>query len=70
VVYCPSEQQYLRLIEREKIKFNRVLTVEEAQARIQSQMPLEEKCQQADVVLYNSSTLEELFKQIDTAIQS
>lgn len=70
VVYCPPEQQYLRLIEREKIKFNRVLTVEEAQARIQSQMSLEAKCQRADIVLYNSSTPEELFKQVDTAIQS
>jgi dephospho-CoA kinase len=32
-------------------------------------MPLEQKCQQADVILYNSSTPEELFKQVDGAIQ-
>ncbi len=69
VVYCPPEQQYLRLIQREKNNFNRVLTLEDAQARIQSQMSLEAKCQQADVVLYNSSTPEKLFKQVDTAIQ-
>ncbi|VXD25085.1 Dephospho-CoA kinase [Planktothrix serta PCC 8927] len=69
VVYCPPEQQYLRLIQREKMNYNRILTLEEAEARINSQMPLEEKCQQADVILYNSSTPEELFKQVDVAIQ-
>jgi dephospho-CoA kinase len=69
VVYCPLEQQYLRLIEREKINFGRILTPEAAKAKINSQMSLEQKCQQADVILYNSSTPEELFKQVDVAIQ-
>ncbi|MBE9141802.1 dephospho-CoA kinase [Planktothrix mougeotii] len=69
VVYSPPKQQYSRLIQREKMMSNRILTFEEAQARIQSQMSLEEKCQQADVILYNSSTLEELFKQVDAALQ-
>ncbi|WP_254173299.1 dephospho-CoA kinase [Planktothrix pseudagardhii] len=69
VVYSPPKQQYSRLIQREKMISNRILTFEEAQARIQSQMSLEEKCQQADVILYNSSTPEELFKQVDAALQ-
>jgi dephospho-CoA kinase len=44
------------------------LTPEQAQARIDSQMPLEEKCKMADVVLDNSSTLEVLWQQVDDAI--
>ena len=46
------------------------LTLEEAQARINSQMPIAEKCDRADVVLDNSSTLEALFKQVDAAYAS
>ena len=62
VVYCSSQQQLERLIRRSK------LTPEEAQDRINSQMPLEEKCDRADVVLDNSSTPEALLKQVDKAI--
>lgn len=69
VVYCSIEQQYLRLIEREKIDSGRNLTQEEAEAKINSQMSLEAKCQRADIILYNSSTPSELFKQVDAAIQ-
>jgi dephospho-CoA kinase len=69
VVYCSVEQQYVRLIEREKIDLGRNLTPEEAEAKINSQMSLEAKCQRADIILYNSSTASELFKQVDTAIQ-
>lgn len=63
VVSCSLQQQTIRLIERDR------LTVEQAQARINSQMPLSEKCDRADVVLDNSSTLEALKQQIDLAIQ-
>lgn len=69
VIYCSVEQQYVRLIEREKNNLGRVLTREEAEAKINSQMSLEEKCQRADIILYNSSTTSELFKQVDVAIQ-
>ncbi|MGL4501454.1 MAG: dephospho-CoA kinase [Planktothrix sp.] len=69
VVYCSIKQQYLRLIEREKIDSGRNLTPEEAEAKINSQMSLEAKCQRADIILYNSSTPSELFKQVDAAIQ-
>ncbi len=63
VVYCSRQQQLERLMQRS------LLTLEEAQARINSQMPLKEKCDRADVVLDNSSTPEALLKQVDAAIK-
>jgi len=62
VVSCSPQQQIERLIQRDS------LTLEQAQARINSQMPLSEKCDRADVVLDNSSTLEDLRQQVDLAI--
>ena len=62
VVYCNPVQQLARLMQREG------LTLEAAQARIDSQMPIEEKCDRADLVLDNSSTPESLFKQVDAAM--
>ncbi|HEY9853142.1 MAG TPA: dephospho-CoA kinase [Leptolyngbyaceae cyanobacterium] len=59
VVFAEKQQQLDRLINRDG------LTLEQAEARINSQMSLEEKCQMADVVLDNSSTLENLLKQVD-----
>ena len=61
VVYCSKQQQLERLMQRDR------LTLEQAQARINSQMPIEEKCDRADIVLDNSSTLEALLKQVDAA---
>lgn len=61
VVYCSEQQQLERLMRRNQ------LTLEQAQARINSQMPIAEKCDRADVVLDNSSTREALLKQIDAA---
>ena len=52
VVYCSLQQQLSRLIQRHCGS----IEVEEAKARIHSQMPLSEKCQQADVILDNSNT--------------
>jgi dephospho-CoA kinase len=64
VVYCNPVQQLARLRQRGG------LTLEAAQARISSQMPIEEKCDRADLVLDNSSTLESLFKQVNAALYS
>lgn len=61
VVYCSRQQQLERLMQRDN------LTLEQAQARINSQMSIEEKCDRADVVLDNSSTLNALLKQVDAA---
>ncbi len=62
VVSCWEQQQLARLMQRNN------LTLEQAQARIHSQMSLTEKVARADVVLDNNSTLEALVKQIDFAL--
>lgn len=62
VVSCSEQQQLARLMQRNN------LTLEQAQARIHSQMSLTEKVARADVVLDNNSTLEALVKQIDFAL--
>ena len=64
VVSCSPEQQLHRLIERDR------LSLEHAQARLNSQLPIEEKVARADVVLDNSSTQEALLKQVDLALLS
>ena len=64
VVYCSQKQQLERLIKRD------LITLEQAQLRINSQMSIEEKCNQADVILNNSSTVDALLQQIDLAVIS
>ncbi|MGV0025969.1 dephospho-CoA kinase [Phormidesmis priestleyi] len=61
VVSCPPDPQIERLIQRG-------LTREQAQARINSQMTIAEKCERSQVILDNSSTLENLLKQVDSAL--
>ena len=61
VVCCTAVQQRDRLMRRNGF------TALEAQDRITAQLPLEEKCQSADVVLDNSGTLDFLYEQIDRA---
>jgi dephospho-CoA kinase len=61
VVSCSPEQQLQRLMERDR------LFLEQAQARLNSQLPIQEKVARADIVLDNSSTLEALLKQVDIA---
>ena len=62
VTYTSPQQQIERLMQRDR------LTQEQAYTRINHQMPLKDKCQQADIVLDNSSSLEILLKQVDSAI--
>ncbi|WP_250123896.1 dephospho-CoA kinase [Chroococcidiopsis sp. CCMEE 29] len=64
VVYCSRQQQLERLMQRDR------LTLEQAQARINSQMPIEQKCQRADIILDNSSNPEALLKQIDAVLKT
>ncbi|KKJ01573.1 dephospho-CoA kinase [Prochlorothrix hollandica] len=64
VVACSEEQQRQRLMQRDQ------LNLEEAQARIESQMPLAEKCNRAQVVLDNSGDRDALLAQIDRALLS
>ncbi|WP_088243923.1 dephospho-CoA kinase, partial [Calothrix rhizosoleniae] len=58
VVYCDRQQQLARLMQRNN------LTIEQAEVRINSQMPLGEKIARADVVLDNNLGIENLYTQI------
>lgn len=62
VVHSLTAQQIERLKQRDQ------LNPEQIQARISSQMAIEQKIKQADVVLANVSTPEALFQQVDQAV--
>lgn len=62
-VYVPREMQLQRLVLRDKI------TVEQAIARIHSQMGVMEICKRADVVLKNVSSFSKLQEQIKKAVR-
>ncbi len=59
LVYCEIEKQINRLITRDK------LTKTQAKARINSQLPVQFKIQNSDVILDNSLMLEDLYRKID-----
>ncbi|MBD2451799.1 dephospho-CoA kinase [Nostoc sp. FACHB-152] len=63
VVSCSVEQQLQRLIQRNHLSY------EQAQARINSQLPLAEKIARANVVLDNSFSLDILLQQIDVVLK-
>ncbi|ELS01626.1 dephospho-CoA kinase [Xenococcus sp. PCC 7305] len=63
VVSCDRKTQLSRLQQRNN------LTLQQALTRINSQLPLSEKIAQADVVLENNSTLEDLYRQCDLHIE-
>jgi dephospho-CoA kinase len=62
VVRCPRASQIERLMQRDR------LTLEQAQARISSQMPIDRKVDRADIVIDNSTNLENLFHQVNLAL--
>ena len=62
VVACPETQQLARLMQRDR------LSLEQAKARIKSQMPLAEKIARADVVLDNSGEVAVLLTKVDRAL--
>ncbi len=64
VVSCDRSLQIARLQQRNS------LTIQQAEARIDSQMPLAEKIAAADVVLDNNADLAHLFAQVDRALRS
>jgi dephospho-CoA kinase len=64
VVQCPTEKQLVWLIERDR------LSPEQAQTRINSQMAIQKKTIYADIVLDNSSTMEDLYQQVDRALKT
>lgn len=64
VVSASPETQLQRILERSHAQ-NHPLTESEAQARIDSQMPISEKVKYADVVIENDGTPEELYEKVD-----
>jgi dephospho-CoA kinase len=64
VIYCPRAHQLQQLMQRDG------LTLDQAEARIVSQMPIEDKCDRADIVLDNATTTSALLAQVDAAISS
>jgi dephospho-CoA kinase len=62
VIYCPRAHQLQQLMRRDG------LTLDQATARIASQMPIEEKRDRADVLLDNSGSPAALLAQVDAAI--
>lgn len=70
VVNCSREQQIERLMQRDvEGSGDGHLSLEQIHARIDSQMPIGQKISHANVIIQNASTLDDLFKQIDWALQ-
>lgn len=65
VIYVDSDTQKERLLQR-----NDNLSEEEALNRIYSQMPLDDKAKQADVIIDNNGTVEETIKQVDNWLKT
>lgn len=59
VVYAP------RHVQRERLMARNGLTPEEAERRIASQLPIEEKARRADVVIDNTGALDQTLRQVD-----
>ncbi|WP_068773630.1 dephospho-CoA kinase [Paenibacillus sp. FJAT-26967] len=59
VVYVPREVQLKRLMARD------TLTVEQAEARLEAQWPIERKKELADILIDNSGAIEETDKQVE-----
>lgn len=62
VVICSQQQQLTRIRQRDR------LSLAQAIARINSQLPLSEKVARANVVLDNSTTIASLLLQVDIAL--
>jgi len=59
VVYAPQQIQLTRLME------HRAMTKEQAEARLQAQLPIELKRERADIVIDNSGELSETRQQVE-----
>lgn len=64
VVYCTPEQQLKRLMQRNQ------LTEQEAEQRMNSQLPIEMKKLLAEVVFDNSNNLPQTLQQVDTWLRN
>ncbi|OAX38013.1 CoaE-domain-containing protein [Rhizopogon vinicolor AM-OR11-026] len=62
VVYCSAEIQLQRLMSRDKSSF------EDASARLNSQLPIAQKVEYADIVVDNSGSLQDLEQQVHSCV--
>lgn len=62
VVYVPEELQKVRLMSRNG------LSESEAEARIKSQISIEDKRKMADIIIHNSGTINDLKREIGTVV--
>ncbi|KAH7923485.1 CoaE-domain-containing protein [Leucogyrophana mollusca] len=62
VVYCPPEIQLQRLMHRDQS------SREDASARLNSQLPISQKVEYADLIVENSGTIRDLEEQVKTCI--
>jgi dephospho-CoA kinase len=62
VVGCDENIQLERLTVR-----NKDLTREQCESRIQSQIPIHQKANMADIVIWNNGTMNDLMLQVETA---
>ncbi len=63
LVYAPPEVQIARVMKRNN------MTRDEAVARLEAQMPIDEKLKRADVVIRNDGTMKELQQRVDEVWQ-
>ena len=62
VVACDKNEQISRIIKRDKITADMAISI------INSQMSIDEKLKFADYIVYNNSTIENLYSQVDEII--
>ncbi|KAJ8590493.1 CoaE-domain-containing protein [Rhizopogon salebrosus TDB-379] len=62
VVYCSAEIQLQRLMSRDGS------SIEDASARLNSQLPITQKVEYADIVIDNSGSLQDLEQQVHTCV--
>ena len=58
-----------RAIQRQRLMDRNHLTVDQAEARIVSQMSLEEKMRHADIVIDNNGNLQKLRQQVEAVLK-
>lgn len=63
VVYVPEAVQLDRLMQRNNLKLS------EAKVKIETQLPIEAKAKEADVVIDNSKTKAESYRQVDRELE-
>ena len=64
VVYTPKDKAIARIIKRDN------LSLDEATARLDAQMPIEEKCRLADDIIGNDGDLRSLQQRLESYLQS